>query len=99
MKLWSKLCSLFQREKLDADMSEEMRLHLEQRTMRLKSAVLAPMPSASEKMATAVKPGLLRSVRIAYRKSCPSCSTHTPGRCARAISFACSTPPNFLNAV
>ena len=33
--------------------------------MRLKIAVLAPMPNASDIAATAVKPGLLRSIRAA----------------------------------
>ena len=32
--------------------------------IKLKIAVLAPIPNASESAATAVKPGLLRSVRI-----------------------------------
>src|SRR5689334_6643160 len=31
MKLFSKLAALFRRQKLDADMAEEMRLHLERR--------------------------------------------------------------------
>ena len=33
--------------------------------MTLKMAVFAPMPSASVSMATAVKPGLIRSMRSA----------------------------------
>src|ERR1041384_5405805 len=32
-------------------------------------AVLAPIPSANEKMATHAKPGLLAKIRSAYRKS------------------------------
>jgi predicted permease len=32
MKLWTKFTALFRRQKLDAEMSEEMRLHLERRT-------------------------------------------------------------------
>src|SRR5579875_2083709 len=38
--------------------------------MTLKTAVLAPMPSASTATATQVKPGVLRSIRIAKRRSC-----------------------------
>src|SRR5216684_3287353 len=33
-------------------------------------AVFAPMPRASVRTATSVKPGLLASIRSAYRKSC-----------------------------
>src|SRR6266850_8508666 len=36
----------------------------------LKMAVFAPMPRASVRTATSVKPGLLASIRNAYRKSC-----------------------------
>src|SRR5437879_5764983 len=38
----------------------------------VKIAVLAPMPRASVKTATAVKPGFFASIRKAYRKSCQS---------------------------
>jgi hypothetical protein len=34
-------------------------------SMRLKIAVLAPIPRASDRMATAAKPGLERNARIA----------------------------------
>ena len=36
----------------------------------LKIAVFAPMPSASVRIATAVKPGFFASILIPYRKSC-----------------------------
>ena len=42
----------------------------------LKIVELAPMPSAKESMATAVKPGFLRSIRKAKRRSCQSVSNH-----------------------
>ncbi len=38
--------------------------------MTLKMAALAPMPIASVRIATKAKPGLRRSVRQPYRKSC-----------------------------
>lgn len=38
-------------------------------SIRLKIAVFAPMPSASDRTATAAKAGLRRSVRTAYRRS------------------------------
>src|SRR5689334_17562346 len=34
MRLWSKLTALFRKEKLDADLANEMRLHLEMLTER-----------------------------------------------------------------
>ena len=40
--------------------------------IRVNTAVLAPIPRASESMATNVNPGLLRSTRDAYRRSCQS---------------------------
>ena len=43
--------------------------------MKLNISVLAPMPSASETTATAVKPGLPPSFRIASRRSRPRTST------------------------
>src|SRR5215469_8096882 len=36
----------------------------------LKMAVFAPMPSASVRTVTAVKPGFFPSMRAAYRRSC-----------------------------
>src|SRR5580693_3104261 len=51
-------------------------------SMALKMVVVAPIPSASENKATSVKPGLLRSMRMACRRSwnrisiCKPCSIH-----------------------
>src|SRR3954468_7877212 len=42
MKPWPRLRALFSRRKLDADMCEEMRLHLEQRTRENLAAGLPP---------------------------------------------------------
>src|SRR5258708_5313127 len=42
MKVWFKLRGLFRKEKLDADMSEEMRLHLDQRARENIAAGLSP---------------------------------------------------------
>ena len=38
----------------------------------LKMALLTPIPSARHRMVTAANPGLLMSVRAAYRRSCSS---------------------------
>ena len=43
----------------------------------LKIAVLAPMPSASVRMAVALKPGAFRISRKPSVTSCRSCSNHT----------------------
>ena len=40
----------------------------------LKIVLVAPMPNANESTTTAVNPGLLRSVRTAYRRSLSSAS-------------------------
>jgi hypothetical protein len=40
--------------------------------MTLKMAVLAPMPSASVRLANKVKPGCFRSIRAPLRRSWPS---------------------------
>jgi hypothetical protein len=42
--------------------------------MTLKMVVLALIPMARESTATSVKPGLLRILRMAYRRSWPSVS-------------------------
>ncbi len=42
MKIWSKLKSLFRKTKLDAEMSEEMRLHLELQTEKNLAAGMSP---------------------------------------------------------
>ena len=48
-------------------------------SMSVKIAVLAPMPRARVRITTSVKPGLLASVRSAYRRSCLSSSIVKPG--------------------
>jgi hypothetical protein len=65
--------------------------------IKLKIAVLAPMPSASERTATAVKPGVRRSVRAAYRTSCHVVSTtvRQPMRCV-TNSMAAGYPPSLV---
>src|SRR5436309_3939 len=42
----------------------------------LKIAVVAPMPSASVRTTTVVKPGFLRTERAAYRRSCQIAVDH-----------------------
>ena len=73
------------------------RLHSAAST-KAKMATLAPMPSASVRMAVAVNPGVWRSWRIAKRRSCSRCSRN--GRCcARGRpAFVDSTPPSFRRA-
>ena len=60
--------------------------------VKLKIAVFAPIPSASVRTATAVKPGL-RSMRAAKCKSCQHVSTRDCQPAARTISFATSRFP------
>jgi hypothetical protein len=43
-----------------------------------KMAVFAPIPSASVKIAMAVKPGLFASIRIPYFRSCQNVSMNLP---------------------
>src|SRR2546427_3496638 len=50
--------------------------------------VLAPMPRASVRTATAVNPGDLRSMRVEKRKSCHDVSTKDSQRPERTTSFA-----------
>src|SRR5262245_23681944 len=45
---------------------------------KLKIAAFAPMPTASVRIATAAKPGALRSVRNPYRMSCHNCDIQPP---------------------
>jgi len=54
---------------------------------RLKTEVLAPMPRARESTTTAVKPGDLRSMRRAKRKSCQHVSTKDSQPAERTTSF------------
>src|SRR5213080_3334766 len=61
-------------------------------------AVLAPMPSARDRMTTIVKPGLARSTRIAYRTSRHVWSIHSVRRVSRHASFRCLRPPNARRA-
>jgi len=63
----------------------------------LKIAVLAPMPSASVRMATAVKPEFLRSVRTPKRKSAHNDSGQTP-RFPLVLSAAPDSAMVFLRA-
>src|SRR6266404_125409 len=51
------------------------------------------MPSASVSMATAVKPGLLRSIRAAKRRSCQEVSTSDSQPADRTTSFVTSRFP------
>ncbi len=67
-------------------------------SMRLKMALLAPMPSASDRMATAVKTGECRSCRTAYRLSATSSSNMRSPSASRHSSFRDSRPPNSARA-
>jgi hypothetical protein len=60
--------------------------------------VTAPIPSASVRMATTVKPGVRARVRAAYPISLRASSSQTNDRASRWTSFACSTPPNARRA-
>jgi hypothetical protein len=59
----------------------------------LNTAVFAPMPMASVRMATAARPGEARSVRIAYRTSCHTLSTTDSHPTSRTWSLIASTLP------
>src|SRR5216683_2529093 len=61
--------------------------------MTEKSAVFAPMPRARVRTATAVKPGDLRSMRVAKHKSCHNVSTKDSQLAARTTSFVTSRFP------
>ena len=61
-------------------------------------AVLAPIPSANVSTATVAKPGDLRSVRAAKRKSCSNVSTTGTPRRSRYLAAVCVTPPSFISA-
>src|SRR6266581_6482398 len=65
---------------------------------KLNMAVVAPMPSASVRIATAVKPGLFRSVRRPKRKSWVKFSMKLTPRASRHSSLARSMPPNSIRA-
>src|SRR5580704_17598469 len=64
-------------------------------SMTLKIAVDEPMPSASVAMATAAKPGFLRSPRNAYVKSRHSVSRDVRIRTSRVRSFRLVTLPSW----
>ena len=64
----------------------------------LKMAVFAPMPRARVRPTTAVKPGLLPSMRAPYRKSWIRVSTKLTPRASRHSSLARSIPPNSSRA-
>ena len=51
------------------------------------TTLFAPMPTASESTTAATKPGLLRNVRSAYRRSCVRASTNGNVRWSRYCSF------------
>src|SRR5713226_314141 len=68
------------------------------RSTTLNTAEVAPMPTASVRMATTAKPGFLASMRRAKRKSCSNVSIKGRPRCSRYASFVCSTPPNSRRA-
>src|SRR5882762_8305588 len=53
----------------------------------VKMAVFAPIPRVNVSTATAVKAGLLRSIRIAKRKSCQHVSTNDSQPAERTTSF------------
>jgi hypothetical protein len=61
---------------------------------RLKMALFAPMPSASDSTATAVKPGFLLSVRAANFTSCANCSTAPHPHISLLASFSGVAFPN-----
>src|SRR5580765_86157 len=56
------------------------------------------MPSASERMATSVKPGFARSMRAAYRMSLTAWSINVTPRVSRHASFCWSSPPIAITA-
>ena len=60
----------------------------------LKTAAFAPIPSASVTTAIVVNPGLLMSIRPAYRTSCMACSSQGHVQIAWASSSATSVLPN-----
>ena len=64
-----------------------------------KMAVFAPMASPRHTMATDVKPGLLRSVRSAYRTSATSSSMRCAARTSRHCCLTWSNPPNCARAL
>ncbi len=59
----------------------------------VKIAVLAPIPSAKVSTATAVRPGDLRSMRAAKRKSCHKVSTRNSQPAVRTTSLVTSRLP------
>src|SRR6266851_2031069 len=58
-----------------------------------KTAVFAPIPSATMMTAAAVKPRFFASRRAPNRKSRITVSRRLPARTSRTRSFTCSTPP------
>src|SRR4029453_18137714 len=64
----------------------------------LNTAVFAPMPMASDRMATIVKPGFFRIMRRAYRRSCAIVSNGWKARRSLYVSFVLITPPKLREA-
>ena len=60
--------------------------------MSVKMVVLAPMPSARERAAMSVNPGVLSSRRAPYRKSCRSVDMR--GRIAELRDGSKTMPPS-----
>ena len=67
-------------------------------SIRLKIAVLAPMPSASESTAAAVKPGVFAISRTRIAESLLSSSSQRTPRDWRQSSLIASTVPNSMRA-
>src|ERR1039458_2910997 len=65
---------------------------------RLNTAVFAPMPMASDAIATAVNTGVRPSTRMPYRTSRARFSMVFNPRASRHSSRKCSTPPNSRRA-
>ena len=68
-------------------------------SMRVKIAVFAPIPSASETIATAESVGARRNCRTAYRRSAATWSSSRSPRASRHSSFRASMPPNSRRAL
>ena len=66
--------------------------------MTLNTAVFAPMPSASERIAAPVSQGYRRQRRQAYRTSSAKASNEAPTRWSRTASFTRSMPPVSISA-
>jgi hypothetical protein len=67
-------------------------------SIKAKMAVLAPIPSASDRIATIVNTGDCRSMRKAYLRSARKSSSRRKPTASRHSSFLASTAPNSTRA-